>query len=491
MNIQEVEQKTGLERGNIRFYEKEGLLHPARQSNGYRDYSQEDIQTLLRIKLLRQLNISLGEIGQMQQQPERLQEALSQRLEDIRLEGASLARAEEICRAIRDTGVGYDRLAPESWLRQMEQPLADGAPPRTSHNLERDVTPVRPHPWRRFLARYLDMALYHLLLLVLLFVILNLYPMNDTLFQVISYLFGVAALFALEPLMLSRWGTTPGKWLLGLRVTNLAGGRLSYGQALERLWGVFSKGEGYSLPVYSLYRSYKSYRSCQVGEPLDWEDESCCVAGPLPYWRCVAWGGALTAVFLISVALPIDAMLPNARAPLTVARYAENFNDMRRQFLPDYRYEMDAGGNLVEQPLYPEGTVITIEGDLAPESVVDTRYQLDGDILTGITITVSVEDDAGEEMVFGLADNQITLATLAFVGAQKEVGFLSGGMLSLLKQLPEDAMESFDRTIYGVRIRRTVESAGYWGAAGLSLLLPEEDAAEHYYHMTYTMELVE
>lgn len=69
MNIQEVEQKTGLERGNIRFYEKEGLLHPARQSNGYRDYSQEDIQTLLRIKLLRQLNISLGEIGQMQQQP--------------------------------------------------------------------------------------------------------------------------------------------------------------------------------------------------------------------------------------------------------------------------------------------------------------------------------------------------------------------------------------------------------------------------------------
>ncbi len=52
-------------------------------------------------------------------------------------------------------------------------------------------------------------------------------------------------------------------------------------------------------------------------------------------------------------------------------------------------------------------------------------------------------------------------------------------------------MESFDRTIYGVRIRRTVESAGYWGGAGLSLLLPEEDAAEHYYHMTYTMDLVE
>ena len=43
MTIRELEQKSGLERANIRFYEKEKLLNPVRRENGYRDYSEEDL----------------------------------------------------------------------------------------------------------------------------------------------------------------------------------------------------------------------------------------------------------------------------------------------------------------------------------------------------------------------------------------------------------------------------------------------------------------
>ena len=39
MHIKDVEQRTGLSRANIRYYEQEGLVHPARRKNGYRDYS--------------------------------------------------------------------------------------------------------------------------------------------------------------------------------------------------------------------------------------------------------------------------------------------------------------------------------------------------------------------------------------------------------------------------------------------------------------------
>ena len=39
MTIREVEQQLGMTRANIRFYEKEGLLSPRRESNGYRDSS--------------------------------------------------------------------------------------------------------------------------------------------------------------------------------------------------------------------------------------------------------------------------------------------------------------------------------------------------------------------------------------------------------------------------------------------------------------------
>ena len=48
MTIKELEALTGLSRANIRFYEKEGLLSPLRRENGYREYTEEDVQTLLR-----------------------------------------------------------------------------------------------------------------------------------------------------------------------------------------------------------------------------------------------------------------------------------------------------------------------------------------------------------------------------------------------------------------------------------------------------------
>ena len=47
MGIREAEEATGISRQNIRFYEKQGLLHPARNKrNSYREYSDEDILRL-------------------------------------------------------------------------------------------------------------------------------------------------------------------------------------------------------------------------------------------------------------------------------------------------------------------------------------------------------------------------------------------------------------------------------------------------------------
>ena len=59
MKIQEVETLTGLDRATIRYYEKEGLIAPARKENSYRDYSEENATEILKIKLLRQLDDTL------------------------------------------------------------------------------------------------------------------------------------------------------------------------------------------------------------------------------------------------------------------------------------------------------------------------------------------------------------------------------------------------------------------------------------------------
>ena len=54
MKINEVEAAVGVTKKNIRFYEEEGLITPGREpGNGYRSYSQADVERLRRIKLLR------------------------------------------------------------------------------------------------------------------------------------------------------------------------------------------------------------------------------------------------------------------------------------------------------------------------------------------------------------------------------------------------------------------------------------------------------
>lgn len=63
MTIKEVENQTGLARSNVRFYEKEKLIEPFRnESNGYREYSEKDVEDIKKIAYLRTLGISIEEI---------------------------------------------------------------------------------------------------------------------------------------------------------------------------------------------------------------------------------------------------------------------------------------------------------------------------------------------------------------------------------------------------------------------------------------------
>ena len=57
MTSKEMEVRSGVPRANIRYYEAEGLLSPRRAKNGYREYSEKDLETLEKIKLLRRLGV--------------------------------------------------------------------------------------------------------------------------------------------------------------------------------------------------------------------------------------------------------------------------------------------------------------------------------------------------------------------------------------------------------------------------------------------------
>ena len=59
----EVQEKTTLSRKAIEYYEEKGLIHPKKLDNGYRDYSDEDVEVLKKISLLRNLGLSISEIA--------------------------------------------------------------------------------------------------------------------------------------------------------------------------------------------------------------------------------------------------------------------------------------------------------------------------------------------------------------------------------------------------------------------------------------------
>lgn len=62
MKTNDLEKELGLSKHTIRYYEKEGFIHPARDENGYRNYSLQDIQVLKLVKFLRNLEISIDDV---------------------------------------------------------------------------------------------------------------------------------------------------------------------------------------------------------------------------------------------------------------------------------------------------------------------------------------------------------------------------------------------------------------------------------------------
>lgn len=62
MTIKEVENLLDIPRATVRFYEKEGLVEPIREDNGYRNYSEEDVEKLKKIIILRKIGISVEDI---------------------------------------------------------------------------------------------------------------------------------------------------------------------------------------------------------------------------------------------------------------------------------------------------------------------------------------------------------------------------------------------------------------------------------------------
>lgn len=120
MTIKEVETLTGITKANIRFYEKEGLLAPGRSSNNYREYSEDDVEHLRKIRIFRIMGFSVAQIRQLADQPQRAAVLMEARAGQIQKEVKELERVRQVCLEVRDSGWRFDTLDPQLLEMKLE-----------------------------------------------------------------------------------------------------------------------------------------------------------------------------------------------------------------------------------------------------------------------------------------------------------------------------------------------------------------------------------
>lgn len=414
MNIKEIEQRSGLTRANIRYYEHEGLLAPARRENKYRDYSEEDLETLLRIALLRSLGFSLEEIRRLQSGEADFAAAMRERSAALEAEGQRLLAAKSVCDAISREVASYSALQPETYLHSFEP---DKAAER------QDI--AEPHPLRRYLARAIDLTLTGILVSFVQFMLLHHNLVNISKAEIfLCGLAGWGLLVLIEPLLLSRFAATAGKWCMGITVTRPDGERLSYGEALERTAAVWLYGAGLGISIVELVCNYRSYRRYMNGEELAWESGSIERFDERGTGRMVLLYAAITALSLaLTLAMGLSAALPPNRGELTVAEFAENVNYYRTFFDFGTRWSLDENGEWAENQYK---NVVYFGGGDGPAPFTYTVEE-------GTLRAVHWAYTETAETIYGTGDENARVAYLALAAAQKGTSLFN--IRSVVKQI--------------------------------------------------------
>mgnify|MGYP000730506242 CR=1 FL=1 len=153
-------------------------------------------------------------------------------------------------------------------------------PNRNSSYTEDKFTNRQYHPWRRFLARNIDLLTSGILVYFLIIsVITRFFPeMAVRLSQVVANeLVAGFVLYILwipiEAVFLCTLRTTPAKWIFGIFIQKIDGSNLSFSEAIYRVFYVYLKGEWFGIPFIKLIPNYFSYQRLKASGETSWDME--------------------------------------------------------------------------------------------------------------------------------------------------------------------------------------------------------------------------
>lgn len=435
MRIQEVEFKTGLTRANIRFYEKEGLIEIDRKENGYRDYSEENVDTLLKIKLLRQLNVAIDDIRDTQQNKIELSKILEKRMTEIVREMKDLEKSKMVCKEICDDGTSYQQLDARKYLSFMEKEIIYMKQNHISisTNVEKDVIKHEPQPWRRYFARQMDYIFYGVLWGFLFFVLFRQKYQLES-----GWIFRMMVMFVptiilmvfIEPLFLSVFGTTPGKWISGISILHDEGRKLTYKEGLQRVWKLIRYGEGFYIPIYRECRIYEDMGIyLNQKKRLPW-DESCDCEYTFKDSKTtrILLYVAVDSIFIVTyIYMALYSLMPIYRGNISLAEFSANYNDYLDYYGIYGNSYLDKEGKWQEKEV-KESALSLLKPSIIVEEDEDFLYpnhpqfeykEKDG-VLTEVSFNYILRAKNGK-WIYGRLDDETIIALYSFACAQPKV----------------------------------------------------------------------
>jgi DNA-binding transcriptional MerR regulator len=122
VKINQVEELVGITKKNIRFYEEQGLIKPDRNpENGYRDYNLKDVDRLMKIKLLRKLDVPIEEIRRLDECAISIDECMEKQIIRLNHEQHDIEMMKELCGKISDEIDDISKLDAPKYLSEMEK----------------------------------------------------------------------------------------------------------------------------------------------------------------------------------------------------------------------------------------------------------------------------------------------------------------------------------------------------------------------------------
>ena len=105
MKIKEIQEKLDISSYTLRYYEKIGLVKPYRDENGYRNYSDNDIKILKKIRFLRELEIPIEDIQLIIEGKTTFQNVLDNHMKKIDTQMKSLQYVKEMCEDLKEKDI--------------------------------------------------------------------------------------------------------------------------------------------------------------------------------------------------------------------------------------------------------------------------------------------------------------------------------------------------------------------------------------------------